>query len=115
MRSCNGKRGFTIIEIMVTVMVIGVLVAVVFQVLIKGRQTAQKNACISNLKQIQGAIQVWANDTGAPANATFTTADICDSYLKVWPREGAASYPVPSSVIDTPVCPNSASNSDHRL
>jgi prepilin-type N-terminal cleavage/methylation domain-containing protein len=109
------KKGFTLVEIMIVVAIIGLLAAIAIPNFIRARQTAQKNACIANLKQLQGAIQVWAIDTGAASNATFTTADICGNYLKAWPKEGTVSYPVPANVSSTPVCPNSGANTDHTL
>ena len=111
----NGSRGFSLIEIMIVVAIICLLAAIAIPNFIRARQTAQKNACIANLKQLQGAIQVWAIDTGAASNATFTTADICGNYLKAWQKEGTVNYPVPANVSTTPVCPNSSANTDHAL
>ena len=111
----NNRKGFTLVEIMIVVAIIGLLAAIAIPNFIRARQTAQKNACIANLKQLQGAIQVWAIDTGAASNATFTTADICGNYLKAWPKEGTVSYPIPANVSATPVCPNSGANTDHTL
>ena len=109
------KKGFTLVEIMIVVAIIGLLAAIAIPNFIRARTTAQKNACIANLKQLQGAIQVWAIDTGAASDATFTTADICGNYLKAWPKEGTVAYPIPANVSATPVCPNSAANTDHVL
>ena len=48
---------------------------------VKARTTAQLNACISNLRQIDGAIQQWALDTKQGDTATVTPADVLP-YLK---------------------------------
>jgi competence protein ComGC len=48
---------------------------------IKARNTAQNNACISNLRQIDGAKQQWALENQKDASATPTTADL-DKYMK---------------------------------
>lgn len=107
--------GFTIIEIMIVVMVIAVIAVIVVPGFIKGRASAQRNSCISNLKQIQGAVQLWATETRAAANATFTTADLVPDYMKSWPKEGATEYPVPDDASKTPVCPNITAYTDHKL
>ena len=111
----KSRRGFTLVEIMIVVAIIGLLAAIAIPNFIRARATAQKNACIANLKQLQGAIQVWAIDQGAASDGTFTTGDIVGNYLKSWPREGTVTYPRPANVSETPVCPNGTSNTDHVL
>lgn len=103
------------IEIMIVVAIIGLLAAVAIPNYMKSRETARKNACIANLKQLREAIHIWVIDTGAASNATFTTSDIVPNFLKDWPKEGTIDYPVPSNAGDLPTCPNSAVNTDHIL
>ena len=109
------NRGYTLLEMMIVIAIIGLLATLALPNYIRARQTAQRDACISNLKQIQGAIQTWAIDAGAASSATFTTADIVSSYLKSWPKEGTAVYPVPENISVMPLCPNYDANTDHTL
>jgi prepilin-type N-terminal cleavage/methylation domain-containing protein len=75
------KGGFTLVEIMIVVAIIGLLATIAIPNFAKARQTAQKNACISNLRQIDGAIQQWALDLKKDAGQPVTYSDI-KSYLK---------------------------------
>ncbi|HZV36220.1 MAG TPA: prepilin-type N-terminal cleavage/methylation domain-containing protein, partial [Verrucomicrobiae bacterium] len=54
------KAGFTLIEIMIVVAIIGLLAAIAIPNFVHARTTAQQNACINNLRQIDGAKQEWA-------------------------------------------------------
>jgi prepilin-type N-terminal cleavage/methylation domain-containing protein len=102
------QGGFTLVEIMIVVAIIGLLASIAVPNFVKARTTAQMNACISNLRQIDGAIQQWALDTKQGDTATVTAADVLP-YLKnavVCPSGGktfADSYSV-STVAARPAC-----------
>jgi prepilin-type N-terminal cleavage/methylation domain-containing protein len=109
------RRAFTLIEIITVVAVIGILAAVAITSFMSAQRTARKNACITNLKQIQAVINTWALDTGSGSDATFTMADLVPGYIKVWPKEGTADYPLPGAIGAIPACPNAAVNTDHTI
>ena len=109
------RKGFTLVEIMIVVAIIGLLAAIAIPNFVRARTTAQRNACIANLKQIQGAVQVWAIDTGAASGATVTSANIVPNYLKSLPKEGTVVYVIPSTVDATPACPQIGTYADHTI
>jgi len=77
----NRKAGFTLVEIMIVVAIIGLLAAIAIPNFVRARTTAQTNACINNLRQIDGAKEQWALENNAADGDTVTTANIGD-YIK---------------------------------
>ncbi len=65
----NRKSGFTLVEIMIVVAIIGLLAAIAIPNFIRARTKSQQNACINNLRQLDGAIQQWALETKQAATA----------------------------------------------
>jgi prepilin-type N-terminal cleavage/methylation domain-containing protein len=69
----NHKSGFTLVEIMIVVAIIGLLAAIAVPNFIRSRTKSQQNACISNIHQIDSAIQQWALETKQDVTASVAT------------------------------------------
>ena len=77
----RGRKGFTLVEIMIVVAIIGLLCAIAIPSFLKARTESQKNACINNLRQIDSSKEQWALNTNQPATATPVAGDL-DTYIK---------------------------------
>jgi prepilin-type N-terminal cleavage/methylation domain-containing protein len=75
------KSAFTLVEIMIVVAIIGLLAAIAIPNLVKSRQTAQRNACIRNLRQIDGAKETWALEKKKAPGATVVESEV-NEYIK---------------------------------
>ena len=107
-KKTSRKAGFTLVEIMIVVAIIGLLAAIAIPNFVKARTTSQQNACINNLRQIDGAIQQWALEYKKAVSATVAETDVTP-YLKnsvVCPAGGTTfsdSYTI-VDVATRPVC-----------
>lgn len=72
----RNEAGFTLVEMMIVVAVIGLLAAMAVPNLVRSRTTSQTNACINNLRQIDDAKQEWGMTGGISSNARPGSAEL---------------------------------------
>lgn len=113
MNKRNNKKGFTLVEIMIVVLIIGILMAIAIPNFMSARSRSQTSTCIANLKQIESAKEQWAMVTKAGATATPTSTDLVggatDGYLKSYPACPTSGAYTIGNMSTRPVCANAAS------
>ena len=57
------RKGFTLVEIMIVVAIIGILLAIAIPSFMRARETARAKACQENLQKIDSAKEQWALET----------------------------------------------------
>ena len=78
-----GKAGFTLVEIMIVVAIIGLLAAIAIPNFVKARATSQANACINNMRQIDAAVNQFALEQGKTTGAAISYPGDLTPYLKL--------------------------------
>ena len=114
------KAGFTLVEIMIVVAIIGLLAAIAIPNFAKARTMARTKSCVNNLRLIDGAVQQVALEKGLKNGDTPISADVT-AYLgrgnggtaPTCP-EGNTAYVYPNVGV-VPPCPNVGTYADHTL
>ena len=107
-------KGFTLVEIMIVVAIIAILAAVAIPNFVRYRKTSQMNACISNLKQIQAAVE--QAKMGGVVTPGWTDIVGSDKYIKVTPTcPAGGTYTLPTDDTADPTCSSQDTGYEHTL
>jgi prepilin-type N-terminal cleavage/methylation domain-containing protein/prepilin-type processing-associated H-X9-DG protein len=74
-------KGFTLIELLVVIAIIGILAAMLFPVFARARESARKVQCLSNVKNIAMAMQMYWTDYDGQACPRETRGDEAEQYF----------------------------------
>jgi prepilin-type N-terminal cleavage/methylation domain-containing protein len=100
--------GFTLIELMFVILVIGILLAIAVPNFVNARETARAKACVSNLKELDSATEQYAMDNHLDGNTTVTPAQflaLAPTYLRTFPTCPEGGHYAPGATLEeNPIC-----------
>lgn len=105
----NKRSGFTLVEIMIVVAIIGLLAAIAIPSFIRARQNTQQSTCVNNLRLIDGAKDQYALENGKSSGDP-----VDNNAISAYMKQGVPTCPIGAGVyilgnvgVD-PTCPNVA-------
>lgn len=103
MKAFRNKKstGFTLVEIMIVVLIIGILLAIAIPNFVQARESSRAKACVANLKQLDSAKQQYMMDKNQSSFASDTQTG--SGTTLAFP--GSGTYLVTQYIRSVPACP----------
>jgi prepilin-type N-terminal cleavage/methylation domain-containing protein len=106
------RNGFTLVEIMIVVLIIGILLAIAIPNFVQARESSRAKSCVANLKQIDSAKQQYLMNnnatTFASATGTGVTGDtlggLAPTYIRQAPKCPAGGTYTTNNATTSPTC-----------
>ncbi len=100
----NKKKGFTLVEIMIVVLIIGILLAIAVPNFVRARERSRAKTCVGNLKQIDSAKEQFAMENRLDEGDSVDMTDLAPDYIKSEPQCPSGGTYTTGNIGEDPVC-----------
>lgn len=108
MKLFQKNKGFTLVEIMIVVAIIGILIAIAVPGFIRARSQSRMRACQENLVKIDGSKEQYALENNSGPGATVAWSNLVQAggtgYMKNTPVEPSGGSYTINNVGTDPTC-----------
>ena len=102
----SSKSGFTLLEIMIVVSIIGLLAGIAIPNFVKARGISQASACINNLRQLDSAMQQYALENRLDMNSSYALS-VLRPYVRLDSAGNVPACPASGTYLPGPTLSNS--------
>lgn len=95
------RTGFTLVEILIVVAIIGLLAAIAIPNFVRSRAKSQATACINNMRQIDSAIEQFSMENGKKAGDAINYPQDITAYIKLNSNSSIPGCPAGGSYVPT--------------